>query len=49
MDHMRISGTEPSSVIQTIESSIKKVGKWCPKSAETSWSQKGWCNKPKKL
>ena len=45
---MRISGTEPSSVIlsQTLESSIKKVGKCCQKSAETSWSQKGWCNNP---
>ena len=30
---MRISGTEPSSVI--LNNVISKVGKWCPKSAET--------------
>ena len=30
MDHMRISGTEPSSMILSQKSSFK-VEKWCPK------------------
>ena len=45
---MRISGTEPSSVILS-QKVVSKVGKWYLKSAKTSWSQKGWCNKPTKL
>ena len=48
MDHMRISGTEPSSVILP-NKVVSKVKNWCPKSVKTSWSQKGWCNKPTKL
>ena len=48
MDHMRISGTEPSSVILS-QKCISKVEKRCLKRAKTSWSQKGWCNKPTKL
>ena len=32
MDHMRISGTEPSSVILS-QKVVSKVGKRCPKSA----------------
>ena len=35
MDHMRISGTEPSSVILS-QKSISKVEKRCPKGAKTS-------------
>ena len=45
MDHMYIyfvSDPYPNKV-------VSKVDNWCPKSAETSWSQKGWCNKPTKL
>ena len=45
---MRISGTEPSSVIFAKESCLN-VEKWCHKSAKTRWSQKEWCNKPTKL
>ena len=37
MDHMRISGTEPLSVILGSES------------VKISLSQKGWCNKPTKI
>ena len=48
MDHMRISGTEPSSVILSQKSSCK-IWQRCPESAKTSWSQKGWCNKPIEL
>ena len=48
MDHMRISGTEPSSVILS-QKVFSKVEKRCPKRTETSLSQKGWCNKPTKL
>ena len=50
MDFMRISGTEPSSVILSqTKYVVSKVEKWCTKSAETSLSQKGWWNKPTKL
>ena len=28
---------------------FQKMKKRCPKRAKTSWSQKGWCNKPTKL
>ena len=49
MDHMRISGTEPSSVILSQNELFSKNEKRCPKRAETSWSQKGWCNIPTKL
>ena len=49
MDHMRISGTEPSSVILNQKKVIQKVEKWCPKSVKSSLSQMGWCNKPTKL
>ena len=48
MDHMRISGTEPSSVILS-QKGFSKIEKKCPKRTKTSWSQKGWCNKPTKL
>ena len=43
MDHLRISGTEPSSVI------LRKNGKICLNGAKTSWSQRGWCIKPTKV
>ena len=50
MDHMRISGTEPSSVILGPN---KVVNKWlkidAPKCLNTRRSQKGWCNKPTEL
>ena len=36
MDHMRISGTEPLSVILSQTKQFKKIEKWCPKSTETS-------------
>ena len=45
---MRISGIEPSSVILS-QTKYFKDWKVMPKSAETSLSQKGWCNKPTKL
>ena len=45
---MRISGTEPSSVVLSQRSNLK-VEKRCPKRAKTSWNQKGWCNKPTNL
>ena len=48
MDHMRISGTEPSSVILSKKSIVKRW-KWCQKGARSSLSQKGWFNKPTKL
>ena len=49
MDHMRISGTEPSSVILSQTCSINKMKSNDPKAPKTSWSQKGWCNEPIKL
>ena len=51
MDHMRISGTELSSVIlgQTIKSNFKSWKGMSKKCQNKSWSQKGWCNKPSKL
>ena len=45
---MRISGTEPSSVILS-QKVFSKVEKRCPKRTKTSLSQKGRCNKPQKL
>ena len=45
---MRISGTEPTSVILRQKSNLKSW-KVMPKNAQTSFSQKGWCNKPTKL
>ena len=45
MDNMRISGNEPSSVILRQIKWFKSRKCW-PESAKTSWSQKGWCNKP---
>ena len=50
MDHMRISGIEPSSVILSQTKLFQKL-KWLPESANQakSWSQKGCCNKPTKL
>ena len=45
MDHMRISSTEPSSVILSQTKVAKKVEKRYHKSAKTNWSQKGlWIN-----
>ena len=46
---MRISGTEPSSVILSQNKVMQKVEKWCPKSVKSSFSQMGWCNKPTEL
>ena len=46
---MRISGTEPSSMILSQKNEFSKVEKRCRKRAKTSWSQKVWCNKPTKL
>ena len=46
---MRISGTEPSSVILSQKRNFQTFAKRCPKRAKTSRSQKGWCNKPTKL
>ena len=45
---MRISGTEPSPVILGHTKSFQNVKVDVPKSAETSWNQKGWCHKPTK-
>ena len=45
---MRISGNEPSSVILLQTFGFKSRKCW-PESAKTSFSQKGWCNKPTKL
>ena len=41
---MRISGTEPSSVILS-KTYFQNLKINYQKSAKTSWSQKGWCNK----
>ena len=46
---MRISGTEPSSVILSQTKQFKKVETRCQNSAKTSKSQNGWRNKPTKL
>ena len=48
MDHVRISGTEPSSVILSQRVSLKSW-KVITKIALTSWSQKRWFNKPTNL
>ena len=48
MDHMRISGNEPSSVILSqnkVVSNVKMISQTC----QIKLSQKGWCNKPTKL
>ena len=45
---MRILGYEPSSVILGQTKKFKSWKRWT-ESAKTSWSQKGWCNKPIKL
>ena len=50
MDHMRISGTEHSSVILSQTMLLKIRWKLMPqKCLNTSWSQKGWCNQPTEL
>ena len=46
---MRISGNEPSSVILSQTKWIQKLKMIARISAKTSWSQKGWCNKPTEL
>ena len=49
MDHMRISGTKPSSVILSQTMKFKKLksdDRKLPKQAE---AKRGWCNKPTKL
>ena len=48
MDHMCISGNEPHQWSFAKQSGFKSRKCW-PESAKTSWSQKGWCNKPTKL
>ena len=48
MDHMRISGNEPSSVILS-QKCIFKNWTDVPNVPKTSWCQQGWCNKPTKL
>ena len=47
MDHMRISGTEPSSVILN-QTKFKKL-KIDTKRCRNKINPKGWCNKPTKL
>ena len=49
MDHTRISGTEPSSVILSQTGSLNSWKVVTKKCLKTSRSQKGWCNKPTKL
>ena len=50
MDHMRISGTYPLSVILSqTKLFVQKLKSNSQTSTETSLSQKGWCNKPAKL
>ena len=49
MDHMRLSGIQPSSVILSQRQVVEKIEKQCLKSAERSLSQKWCCNKPTKL
>ena len=48
MDHMRISGIEPSSVIFNQRKKLKKL-KNNAKKYRKKLNQKGWCNKPTKL
>ena len=43
---MRISGTEPSSMILSQASSFKNWKKDAPKEQKTIWSQKELCIKP---
>ena len=40
---MRMSGTEPSSVINKVFSTIVV---WCPHNAKTNWSCHDWLKKP---
>ena len=49
MDYLRISGTEPSSVIPSQTEYFQKLKIDATKVSNTSWSQKGWCNKATKL
>ena len=48
MDHVRFSGTEPSSVILSQRSSIK-VGNNDIKQIKQAEEKKGQCNKPKNI
>ena len=48
LDHMRISGTEPSSVILSQTCSIKSW-KEMTKKCQIKLKPTGWCNKPTKL
>ena len=48
IDHMRISSTEPSSVILS-QTKWLKSWKEISQSAQTNWSQKGIVNKPQRL
>ena len=49
MDHMRISGTEPSSVILNQTMKFKKLKSDDPKVSKQAKPKRGWCNKPTKL
>ena len=44
MNHMRILGNEPTSVI-LCQTKKLKMWKWWPESAKTSWGQTEWCYK----
>ena len=46
---MRISGTEPSSVISSQTKQFKKMKSDAPKVPKQAKAKKGWCNKPTKL
>ena len=46
---MRISCSEPSSVILNQKKVFSKVEKRCHKRAKTSWRQKGWSDKSTQL
>ena len=45
VDHMHISGIQPSSV-NLSNNVVLKVQTWCHKSTKTGWSQMGWCKNP---
>ena len=49
MDNMRISGTEPSSVILSQTKKYQKLKKYAPKVPKQAEAKKGWCNKPTKV
>ena len=49
MDHMRISGKEPSSVTVSQRKWFQKLKMIVRKCQKTRWSQKKWCDKPTKL